>query len=321
MKLSSATTVVLTGASSGIGHATALAFAREGVNLVLAARDADALGWVADTCRHLGARATAVPTDVTDPEQVRALALRAIETFGNIDVWINNVGTGAVGQFERVPLRAHQRVIEANLLGHLYGAYTVLPYFRQHRRGVLINMISVGGWAPTPYAASYAASKFGLRGLSESLRAEVADMPGIAICEVYPSFVDTPGVSHGANYTGKHLRPPAPMLDPREVAAALVRLARSPRASTMIGSLAWPARLAHTVIPDLSARLTRHAMNAGFRAARPTAPTDGNLFKPSHGHGIDGGLRHEATRARKRRMAQAGALAAAMVLALWRLRR
>ena len=85
-KLSSATTVVLTGASSGIVHATALAAAREGVSLVLAARDADALGWVADSCKHLGARATVVPTDVTDPEQVRALAVRAIETCGSIDV-------------------------------------------------------------------------------------------------------------------------------------------------------------------------------------------------------------------------------------------
>ncbi|ARP86043.1 SDR family oxidoreductase [Bordetella genomosp. 9] len=283
-------TVVLTGASSGIGRATALAFAREGASLVLAARDRDALESVAQSCQRAGASALAVPTDVTEPDQMLALADSAIETFGGIDVWINNVGTGAVGRFDEVPLKAHRRVIEANLLGHLYGSHVALRHFRQRGRGVLINMVSVGGWAATPYAASYAASKFALRGFSESLRAELSDMPGIAVCEVYPTFVDTPGLTHAANYSGRRLRPTLPMLDPRDVAAALVALARRPRPSTMLGSVAWPARLAHMVTPDLSARVARRLMDAGFRRAHPAAMTDGNLFAPSTGHRIDGGL-------------------------------
>ncbi|CAM3432401.1 3-oxoacyl-[acyl-carrier-protein] reductase [Bordetella sputigena] len=317
MQTESNLTVVLTGASSGIGYATAQAFARTRANLVLAAREPAALERAAETCRRAGGTALAVPTDVTEPDQVLALAERAIQAYGRIDVWINNVGTGAVGRFEEVPVQAHRRVIEANLLGHMYGSHAVLPHFRRQRRGVLINMISVGGWAAAPYAASYVASKFGLRGFSESLRAELADVPGVAICEVYPTFVDTPGVRHGANYSGKRLRPAPPMLDPRQVAAALVTLARRPRPSTLLGSVAWPARVAHTLAPDLSAGITRRIMDMAFRAAKPAPITEGNLYSPSTGHGIDGGYRQSARSGATTRLIKLGALAVT-ALALWR---
>ncbi|PLC48231.1 short-chain dehydrogenase [Pollutimonas subterranea] len=285
--------IVLTGASSGIGLATALGFAREGAHLVLAARDPRSLASVAAACERLGGQALAVPTDVTDPAAVQELAQTAIRHFGRIDIWINNVGTGAVGRFEAVPMESHRRVIEATLLGHLHGAHAVLPHFRARGRGTLINMISIGGWVPSPYGASYAASKFGLRGFSESLRAEVSDAPGIHVCDVYPTFVDTPGMSHGANYTGKSIKPVPPMLDPREVAARIVALAKAPRASISIGSVAWPARIAHAIAPDLNGRMTRRLIDQAFKHANPAAISDGNLFDPSEGHAIDGGFRKD----------------------------
>jgi short-subunit dehydrogenase len=320
-------TVVLTGASSGIGHATALAFARDGTNLVLAARDVPALENVAEACRRAGAEAMVVQTDVTDPEQVVALADAAMQYFGRIDVWVNNVGIGAVGAFEAVPVKAHRRVIESNLLGHMYGAHAVLPYFRRRARGTLINVISMGGWVAAPYAASYVASKFALRGFSESLRAEVSDQPAIHVCELYPGFVDSPGVAHGANYSGKQLRPARPMLDPREVAASIVELARSPRPSTLLGCMSWPARLAHSVAPDLSTRITRKLMDSGLRAAEPAPISEGNLFEPSQGHMIDGGFRppfspgfsRERQTSQRMFVVSAGAMAV-LALALWRMR-
>ena len=310
--------VVLTGASSGIGHATALAFARQGARLVLAARGPEALDKVAAECALLDAQALAVPIDVTDADAMRSLADAAVERFGHIDVWINNVGIGAVGAFDATPMEANERVIAANLLGHMNGAHAVLPHFRRQGRGTLVNMISSSGWVPVPYAAAYTASKFGLRGFSEALRAELASLPAVHVCEVYPTFVDTPGLYHGANYTGKRLRPPPPVLDPREVAAALVALSRSPRDVTAIGSVAIPGRLVHAVAPGLSARLTRWLTDRALGRADPAPLTNGNLFEPSRVHTIDGGYRTLAVRAVP---ALAVALAGAVGLGmLWALR-
>ena len=285
------TTVVLTGASSGIGRATAMAFAKEGANIVLAARGREALEVVAAECEKAGAQTLVVPTDVGSTQAMRTLAHAAITRFDCIDVWINNVGVGAVGAFDTTPMDVHRRVIEANLIGHMNGAHAVLPHFRVRRRGTLINMISVGGWASAAFASAYTASKFGLRGFSESLRAELANLRDVHVCDVYPTFVDTPGMVHGANYTGKKLRPPPPLLDPRRVAAAMVSLSKSPRAVTSIGSVAVPARIAHALAPGLTGRISSRLTSLALKRAEPAEHTDGNLFEPSKGHAIDGGYR------------------------------
>jgi len=285
--------VVITGASSGIGRATALAYAREGARVVLAARGRDALDLVAAECQSSGTEALVVSTDVTDADAVHTLAAAAIAEFGRIDVWINNVGIGVVGAYDSVPMAAHRRVIESNLLGHMHGAHAVVPHFRSQRSGILINMISVGGFVPTPYSAAYAASKFGLRAFSEALRAELSDLPDVHVCEVYPGFVDTPGLSHGANYTGRQIKPSPPILPTERVAETMLSLGKRPRASTCMGSIVWPGRLAHAVAPDVTLAVTKRMMDAAFERADPAPITDGNLFEPSRGHSIDGGYRSQ----------------------------
>ncbi len=307
--------VVLTGASSGIGHATALAFARD-ADLVLAARGKDGLDAVALACRRLGAGVEVVPTDVADAAAVQALGAAAIRRFGRIDVWINNVGIGVVGAFDRVPLEAHRRVVDANLIGHMNGAHVAIGHFRGRGRGTLINMISVAGFAAAPYAAAYCATKFALRGFSEALRAELSALPDIHVCEVYPTFVDTPAMAHGANHTGRSLKPPPPLLDPREVADVVVSLAARPRASVTVGSVAAPARIAHAVAPDLVGRVSRWVMDLAFARADAVPVTDGNLYTPSVGHAIDGGYRRPAAR----RAGVLGLVAAAGALGWWVLR-
>lgn len=284
-------TVVLTGATSGVGRATAQAFARQCANLVLAARREAVLEEVAAECQALGAQTLVVPTDVTQPQAVQALARAAAARFGGIDVWVNNVGVGAVGGFVETPLKAHHRVIEANLLGHINGAHTVIPYFIGQKSGTLINMISLGAWAAAPYAAAYSASKFGLRGFSEALRGEMSRWSNIHVCDVYPAFLDTPGVSHAANYTGRRLKPVPPLYDPREAAWAIVSLVKSPRAVTTVGAAAHALRLGHAVAPGMSAWIGARVVERYLKRAESAPRTEGNLFAPSVGAAIDGGHR------------------------------
>jgi NAD(P)-dependent dehydrogenase (short-subunit alcohol dehydrogenase family) len=195
-------TVVITGASSRKGLATARAFAQHGANVVLAARRRELFEEAVRDCEALDGRSLAVPTDVTDPDQVRELASAAASAFGGIDVWVNNAGTSMWGPFEEIPVESQARLIELNLLGAIYGCHVALSYFFDRGgRGVILNVSSIFGRVPMPWAASYSASKAGLAGFTEALRFELASRFGIDVCGVYPAYVDTPTYRNSANYT------------------------------------------------------------------------------------------------------------------------
>ncbi|WP_431145396.1 SDR family oxidoreductase [Pseudomonas alvandae] len=311
--------VVITGASSGIGRATAQAFARQRARLVLAARDRAALDEVVAECQAEGARALAVCTDVTSSEQMQALAAEAA-TFGDgrIDIWINNAGVGAVGDFEQTPLEAHEQVLQTDLLGYLRGAYVAWPYFKKQKRGILINTLSLGSWVAQPYAAAYSASKYGLRGLSEALRGELGEYRDIHVCDIYPAVMDTPGFRDGANFTGHALKPPPPVYDPHRVAEAMVSCALNPKPTTTVGSAAVLARAAHFLLPgfpQLSGWLTRWGLNRS-----PASDTSsGNLFAPPSGQRrVEGGWRKPARRPTPLLVAGAALLLGGCLVALGR---
>lgn len=314
--------VVITGASSGIGAATAEAFAARGARLVLVARNDEALEAVAARCRRIGSDVLTHALDVADAEAVAALAVRAREWLGEIDLWFSNVGVGVVGRFHEVPIASHRRVIESNLIGHLNDAHAVVPIFIAQRHGIFVNMISVGGFLPAPWAAAYTASKYGLRGLSEGLRAELSPYPDIHVCDVYPTFVDTPAIRHAGNHTGGRTSVPPGVLDPRTVARAVVRLADHPRDTTAVGAPAMAMRLANALAPNLSGRMMNRFLGRYFDQAEPAPVTEGNLFRsPSDDGRIDGGFRRPGQQETMASAATALGLAGAAALALVLLRR
>ncbi|HEU4470630.1 MAG TPA: SDR family oxidoreductase [Flavisolibacter sp.] len=285
--------VVITGASSGAGRAMAIEFAKKGARLVLSARREEALKEVADECTELGATTAVVTADTRYADNMQDLAKAAFRFGGAIDVWINNAGVLAAGALEEIPADVNEDVIRINLIGYIHGARAVLPYFKEQGYGVLINNISVGGWFPTPYMTAYAASKFGLRGYSEALKGELNQFPHIHVCDLYPGFLDTPGIQHAANYTGHVLRPAPPVYDPRKVARAVVSLVYEPRPSTTIGLSSALLRMAYGLFPALSRNMTAAVIRGYLKKADPIVHTSGNVLGTvPYGSGIDGGWRN-----------------------------
>lgn len=311
--------IVITGASSGVGRAAALEFAKHKAILILAARNENALSNIAAECESFGSEVITVKTDVTHANAVQQLADTAISFAGKIDVWINNAGVLAAGELAETPVEIHTQVIRTNLIGYLHGAHAVLPYFKQQKYGVLINNISIGGWFPVPYATGYSASKFGIRGFSEALRGELIKYPGIFICDLYPAFLDTPGIQHAANYTGSALKPAPPLYDPLRVAKTMVKIAINPKNSLTIGGITPLLKLAHFISPSFTRRMTALVMSAYFKHADPSPGTSGNLFEPvEYGTSIHGGWNSHADIAvRKKRITSAAILAAGIGVGLY----
>ena len=308
---------VVTGASSGVGRAIANALARQGMQVILTARRLEALEEVAAECNELGGKATVVVTDTRDAESMQQLAAKASETGnGIIDVWVNNAGVLAAGALEEIPANINEAVVRTNLIGYIHGAHAALPYFKKQGYGILINNISVGGWFPTPYMAAYSASKFGLRGFFESLKGELVSYPQIHVCDLYPAFLDTPGMQHSANYTGKNLQPAPPVYDPRKVANSIVRLLKNPQSKTTIGAAAAFLRIAYLISPPLSRNITATLIRGYLNNAQPIEPTSGNVLEPvAYGRGIDGGWRGMILKkSQKRNLWMAAGLSAAVIL-------
>jgi NADP-dependent 3-hydroxy acid dehydrogenase YdfG len=165
--------VVITGASSGLGEATARLLSAEGATVVLGARRVERLKSLADELTAKGGKALAVATDVTRCDQVKRLVDTAVQTFGRIDVMINNAGLMPQSLIERLKIDEWDRMIDVNIKGVLYGIAAALPYMKQQKAGHIINVSSVAGHKVRPGATVYAATKFAVRALSEGLRQEI----------------------------------------------------------------------------------------------------------------------------------------------------
>ncbi len=239
----SSTVVVITGASSGIGAATSLAFGRAGAKVVLAARRLDRLEAAALAISALGTGAEALPVaaDLSQLDDIQRLIAQAQARFGRVDVLFNNAGFGRLGWLETLdPVADIEAQLAVNVLGVIQTTRQVLPLMIAQRGGHIINMASVSGLVGTPTYSIYAAGKFAVRGFSEALRREVAPW-GIRVSVIYPGGVATEFASHaGIQRKTKATTPVWMRLTPEQVGDAVVGLVRRPRAGLVI---TWPFRL------------------------------------------------------------------------------
>jgi short-subunit dehydrogenase len=292
-------TVVITGASSGFGRGAAEKLAALGANVVMMARRGDVIAEIAAAIGEHGGSALAVAGDVSDPDDVARLAAAAIDRFGHIDVWVNNVGVGAIGMFWDIPIQDHARLIDVNLTGLIYGAHIALTHFRARGKGILVNVGSVDSEVPLAYQASYAASKAAVLSLGRTLNEElrlVGDDETIKVGTIMPWAVDTPWWSHAANYSGRTARMAA-MDDPALVVAAIVAACVDPKEEQPVGGKARAADIAHHLFPGLTERGSAKVIDAESKKGMPVPATTGAIYEPMAGTTtVNGGVRERMKR-------------------------
>ncbi len=282
--------VLVTGASSGIGRATAVACARRGDRLVLAARAPESLAAAAVECRALGAEALAVPTDVTDGAAVDELVAAAVDRFGRLDAVVHSVTVVAYGRFEEVPAAAFDQVVAATLTGAANVARSALRRFRVQGGGRLVLVGSLLGKIAVPYMSSYVTAKWGLLGLTRCLQVEARETPGIEVGMVSPGAVDTPVYRQAASYLGRGGRPPPPVDPPEKVARAVLRALDRPTRDRSVGLANPVVVLGFRGLPAAYDRLVGPLMRVGGLTRSPAPVDDGNVFAPRPaGDAVHGG--------------------------------
>lgn len=286
--------IVILGASSGFGRGAAMKLGKAGAKVVLAARRDNVLSVIEQDILQQGGEAFSIHCDISDAEQVAALARTTLDRYGRIDVWINNVGIGALGLFWDIPIEDQARVIDVNLKGLMYGAHAALCQFRSQGYGVLVNTGSIDSEVPLAYQTTYAATKAAVLSMSRSLNEELrldGSSDSIKVATIMPWAVDTPWWTHAANYTGHQPRMTA-MDDPEIVVDAIVKACTHPQEEMPVGMTARASNLAHHLFPDLTERLAATMAARESKKAGLLPPTTGSIYKPmQEGQGVEGGIR------------------------------
>jgi NADP-dependent 3-hydroxy acid dehydrogenase YdfG len=253
--------VAITGASAGIGWASALAFARAGSRLALAARRVERLEALAAEVRALGSEALVMRVDVADAADVHRFVEATVERFGRLDVMVNNAGYGVRGRVEETPVEDYRRLMEVNFLGTVHGCREALPIMRRQGRGVIINVSSIVGHRALAGGGAYAATKAAQISLTESLRLELRGT-AIAACSVHPVATETEFAEVAAQASaGRPGEPLGPTQSAEAVARAIVACARRPRPEVYpyraSRALVWLNALAPGLMDRLAARASR----------------------------------------------------------------
>lgn len=249
--------MVVTGASSGIGLATAQEAAKQGARLVLAARGGDVLDAVVQGLVENGFEAIAVVADVAERAEVERIAQAAIARFGRIDTWVNNAGGTIYGRLDQVSEEDSRRLFDINFWGMVHGSLVALPHLRR-QGGALINLGSEASEVAIPMQGMYSASKHAVKGFTDALRIEVEQVDGdpVSITLIEPTAVDTPLPQHARNYMEREPKLPSPQVDPHEVAAAILHAAIVPMRNVRVGMMAELDIMLGRLAPGLADRLS-----------------------------------------------------------------
>jgi short-subunit dehydrogenase len=276
--------IVITGASSGIGLATARMAAKKGARLVLAARNEEALRQLADEIQQNGGEATYVVADVGDEERVYHIARVAQERFGGFDTWVNNAGIGIYGRTLDGTTEDHRRLFDTNFWGVVYGSTAAVPCLAE-RGGALINVGSTVSDRTVFLQGMYSASKHAVKGYTDSLRMEVeqAGMP-ISVTLIQPGSIDTPFPNHARNYMDEEPSLPPPVYAPEAVAEAILHCAEHPTRNLFVGS----GGKGISALGQHAPRLADKAMESDAfirmqKSGQPPRPEDDALYAPTTG--------------------------------------
>jgi NAD(P)-dependent dehydrogenase (short-subunit alcohol dehydrogenase family) len=276
--------VVVTGASAGVGRATALAFAREGWHVALVARGRDRLMSAAREVEASGGSALVLPADVADAGAVDAVAAEVVAASGHIDVWVNNAMATVFGPISSLSPAEIRRVTEVTYLGQVHGTLAALRHMRPRDQGTIVQVGSALSYRSIPLQSAYCAAKFAVRGFTDSLRSELQhEGSRVRLTMVQLPAVDTPQFDWARSHLTQRLQPVPPIHEPEPIAAAVLRAAHEAPRELWVGGPTIQAILGTMVVPGLLDGMMARRAWEGQMTGEPAPPREGNLFKPSPG--------------------------------------
>lgn len=278
--------VVIVGASSGIGRSAALAFAKRGAKVAVAARNQKGLDSLVEEIVRSGGEAIAIPADVADFDRVREIAQQTVEVFGGIDTWVHNAAVGMVAPFDDVTIEEFRRVIDVTLMGQVYGAKVAIPYLKRSGQGSFISISSMEGRRALPLQSAYSTAKHGVEGFIESLRVELDHAnANINVASIRPAVINTPFYNHARTKLGVKPTGIPPYYDPRLVSDAILYVAEHPTRDYIVGDVGRLLDLTQRLSPKL---VDQVLAVIGFRGQRTddtkASQAPDNLFGPMSGY-------------------------------------
>ncbi|MBF2007348.1 MAG: SDR family oxidoreductase [Chlorogloeopsis fritschii C42_A2020_084] len=278
--------VAVVGASSGIGRQAALQFAKRGARVVVSARSEPGLASLVDEIKRFGGVATAIVADVTVFDQVKAIANKAVEEYGQLDTWVHTPAVGLFATVDNIKPEEFQRVIDINLLGQVYGAMAALPHLKREGRGALIHISSMLGRRSLPLQSPYCTAKHALEGFLESLRVELQhEKIPISVTNVMPASINTPFYNNALTKLGVKPSAPPPYYEPSLVADAILYVASHPTRDFIVGDAARAIDLLQRISPSLVDYLL---LLVSFQLQRTNEPKSedapNNLYEPIPAH-------------------------------------